>query len=167
MRISIPREFLPGERRVAATPESVKKLIAMGFEVSVERSAGDAAALPDRLFEAAGAAIVDDPWTGADVILKVRPPSLRADGKHEADLVPEGAVFVSFLWPARNKDLVERLAARKVTAIAIDAKSSMSSMRTDKGVEWRAAFASSRSVIAMKCRREKTPVSGSICTVFP
>ncbi len=120
MRISIPREFLPGERRVAATPESVKKLIAMGFEVSVERSAGDAAALPDRLFEAAGAAIVDDPWTGADVILKVRPPSLRADGKHEADLVPEGAVFVSFLWPARNKDLVERLAARKVTAIAID-----------------------------------------------
>ena len=120
MRISIPREFLPGERRVAATPESVKKLIAMGFEVSVERSAGDGAALPDRLFEAAGATIVDDPWTGADVILKVRPPSLRPDGKHEADLAPEGSMVISFLWPARNRELIEKLASRKVNAIAMD-----------------------------------------------
>ncbi len=120
MRVSIPREFLPGERRVAATPESVKKLIAMGFEVQVERSAGDGAALPDRLYQEAGAAIVDDPWTGADVVLKVRPPAERPDGRHEADLAPEGAVLVSFLWPARNKDLVDRLAARRVTALAMD-----------------------------------------------
>ncbi len=120
MRISIPREFLPGERRVAATPESVKKLIAMGFEVTVERSAGDGASLPDRLFEAAGATIVDDPWTGADVIIKMRPPSLRPDGKHEADLAPEGSMVISFLWPARNRELIERLASRKVDAIAMD-----------------------------------------------
>jgi H+-translocating NAD(P) transhydrogenase subunit alpha len=120
MRISIPREFLPGERRVAATPESVKKLVKMGFEVCVEHAAGDGAALPDRLFADAGATLVDDPWTGADVVLKVRPPSLRPDGRHEADLIPEGATVVSFLWAARNRELVERMAARKITALAMD-----------------------------------------------
>ncbi|MFO0606060.1 MAG: Re/Si-specific NAD(P)(+) transhydrogenase subunit alpha [Polyangiales bacterium] len=120
MRVSIPKEILPGERRVAASPDSVKKLVAMGFEVAVERGAGDRAATPDRLFEAAGAAVVDDPWAGADVVLKVRPPSVREDGRDEAELVPEGATLVSFLWPARNGELVARLAARNVTALAID-----------------------------------------------
>jgi NAD(P) transhydrogenase subunit alpha len=120
MRVSIPREFLPGERRVAATPESVKKLISMGFEVCVERSAGDGASLPDRLYEAVGATLVDDPWSGADVVLKVRPPSELPDGRHEADLVPEGATLIAFLWPARNTELVERLRARNVTALAMD-----------------------------------------------
>lgn len=120
MRVSIPREFLPGERRVAATPESVKKLISMGFEVCVERSAGDGASLPDRLYEEVGATLVDDPWSGADVVLKVRPPSERPDGRHEADLVPEGATLIAFLWPARNTELVERLRARNVTSLAMD-----------------------------------------------
>lgn len=120
MRVSIPKEILPGERRVAASPDSVKKLLAMGFEVSVERGAGERAALPDRLFEAAGATIVDDPWAGADLVLKVRPPATRDDGREEAELIPEGATLVSFLWPARNGELLAKLAARNVTALAID-----------------------------------------------
>jgi NAD(P) transhydrogenase subunit alpha len=120
MRVSIPKEILPGERRVAASPDSVKKLLAMGFEVALERGAGERAALPDRLFEAVGAKVVDDPWAGADVILKVRPPALRDDGRDEAELIPEGATLISFLWPARNTELVARLAARRVTALAID-----------------------------------------------
>ncbi len=120
MQVSIPREVLPGERRVAATPESVKKLIAMGFTVHVERGAGALAALPDRLYEAAGATMVDDPWKGARVVLKVRPPAERHDGTHERELIPEGALLVSFLWPARNADLVAHLASRHVDALAID-----------------------------------------------
>jgi NAD(P) transhydrogenase subunit alpha len=120
MRISIPRETHHGERRVAATPESVKKLIAMGFTVAVERGAGDGAHLPDRLYEEVDAELVSDPWQGTDVVLKVRPPHIREDGVDEVDRIPDGSVFIAFLWPARNKELLDRLAAKRVTALAID-----------------------------------------------
>jgi NAD(P) transhydrogenase subunit alpha len=109
---------------VAATPETVARLLKLGFEVTVEAGAGVGAAFSDEDYEAAGARVVKDAralWADADVVLKVQPPDQHPGlGVHEVDLLKPGATLISFLWPGKNKELVERLAARKVTAIAID-----------------------------------------------
>jgi len=124
MRIAVPRECRPGERRVAATPDNVARLIKLGFEVSVESEAGALASFGDDDYAAAGATVVADTralWQGADIVLKVLPPDQHpALGAHEADLLKEGATLISFLWPAKNEALLQRLAARKATAIATD-----------------------------------------------
>jgi NAD(P) transhydrogenase subunit alpha len=118
MVLAVPKESWPGERRVAATPETVTRLVGMGFDVRVEADAGLKASFADEEYVKAGATIVADGsglWSGADVLLKVQPPS-----PDEADRFKPGTVLISFLWPGKNKELIERLAARKVTAIAID-----------------------------------------------
>jgi len=123
MKVGIAREIRPGERRVAATPDTTRRLVKLGFEVCIERDAGRGASFPDADFEAAGAKIVDrlELWSGSEILLKVQPPEMEvALQTHEADLLAEGAVLISFLWPAKNQDLVERLRARKVTAFAMD-----------------------------------------------
>jgi NAD(P) transhydrogenase subunit alpha len=122
MRVGIPREIGLGERRVAATPETTKRLLKLGFEVCVERGAGELASFQDADYEAAGAALADDPaavWA-SDVVLKVRPPEAMPDGRHEADLLREGSLLVSFVWPAKNPELVARLAGRRATVLAMD-----------------------------------------------
>ncbi len=123
MIIGIPREIAQNERRVAATPTLVAKIIKLGAEVIVEAGAGEGAQLLDGAYAETGARIVADAatlWAEADVVLKVRAPMLRADGKHEADLIKEGAHLISFVWPAQNKALLEQLAERKVTLLAMD-----------------------------------------------
>ncbi len=124
MQIAIPREIRPGERRVAATPDTVARLRKLGFTVRVEAGAGVGASMSDADYAAAGAEVVADTralWGEADLLLKVRPPEANpALGVHEADLLREGATLVSFLYPGKNKALVERLAARKVSALALD-----------------------------------------------
>ena len=118
MVLAVPKESWPGERRVAATPETVTKLVGMGFEVRVETQAGLAAAFADDAYEKAGATVVPDRaalWGAADILVKVQPPT--AD---EVDLLKAGAMLISFLWPVKNKDLIDRMAARKVNAIAMD-----------------------------------------------
>jgi NAD(P) transhydrogenase subunit alpha len=124
MKVAVPREIHPGERRVAATPETVKRLLKLGFEVLVEADAGAAASFPDELYEAAGARIVratTELWKDGDIVIKVRPPEMNRDlGRHESELLSEGQTFISFLWPATHTDLVDKLAARKVTALAMD-----------------------------------------------
>ncbi|MGD9904557.1 MAG: Re/Si-specific NAD(P)(+) transhydrogenase subunit alpha [Vicinamibacterales bacterium] len=118
MVLAVPMESWPGERRVAATPETVTRLVGMGFEVQIEAEAGLKAAFADEDYVKAGATVVSDPaalWAGADVLLKVQPPS-----PEEADRLKAGAVLISFLWPGKNTALVERLAARGATAIAMD-----------------------------------------------
>jgi NAD(P) transhydrogenase subunit alpha len=123
MRIGVPKETRAGERRVATTPETIGRLKKLGFDVVVEHDAGSGAAFPDDDYRNAGATISDDVrevWS-ADIVLKVQPPDIHpALGVHEADLLRPGATLVSFLWPGKNKELVDRLAARKVSAIAID-----------------------------------------------
>ncbi len=123
--IGVPREVFPGERRVAATPESIARLQKLGFEVSVESGAGAEAGFTDEVYAEAGAKVVDDPkdlWAAADIVLKVRAPMERPDmpGVHEADWLKAGATLVSFIWPASNEDLVKRLAARNATVFAMD-----------------------------------------------
>src|SRR5688572_23410760 len=124
MRLAVPREVRPGERRVAATPETAARLIKLGFEVLVETGAGEKASFPDSAYEKAGAIVVKDTielWEQGDIVLKVQPPEDHPTLKrHEVELLREGGTLVSFLWPAKNKELIERLAARKATAIAID-----------------------------------------------
>ena len=124
MKIGIPREIFEDERRVAATPPSVHKLIGLGYEVMVEAGAGEAANYTDDAYEKVGATIAADTkslWQDADFILKVRAPMKNPSlKKHEVDLMKEGAFLVSYLWPAQNPELLEKLAAKKITSFAID-----------------------------------------------
>ena len=123
MRIGVPKEIRPGERRVAATPETVARLSKLGFEVAVETGAGAGAAFPDEDYQKVGARIAPttrELWAFADIVLKVQPPEQHGDLGHEADLLREGATLVSFIWPAKNQELIERLAKRKATVLAMD-----------------------------------------------
>ena len=124
MKIGIPKEIRPGERRVAATPDTVSRLLKLGFEVQVESQAGAGASFADADYAAIGAAVMPaarELWDQSELILKVQPPEHNvALGMHEADLLREGGTLVSFIWPAKNGELVERLAARRATVLAMD-----------------------------------------------
>jgi NAD(P) transhydrogenase subunit alpha len=116
--IGVPRESAAGEKRVATVPEVVERLIKLGFRVAVQSGAGDAANFADDTYRAAGAEIVGDAarlWASADIIFKVRAPSAE-----EVQLLRPGATLVSFVWPAQNPSLMQALAARKVTVLAMD-----------------------------------------------
>ena len=118
MMIGIPKETFPCERRVAAIPEVVEKLIKLGFMTSVESGAGEGANFSDEDYKAVGATIVPnaaDLWSVADMVFKVRAPSVS-----EIPLMKEGATLVSFIWPAQNPELIQQLATRKATVIAMD-----------------------------------------------
>ncbi|HXU02225.1 MAG TPA: Re/Si-specific NAD(P)(+) transhydrogenase subunit alpha [Polyangia bacterium] len=123
MKVGIPKEIYPHECRVAATPDTVEKLVKLGLEVMVESGAGEASTFADAAYIEAGARIVDSnaAFADADIVFKVRAPIARPGGAHEADLLKAGAILISFIWPAQNKPLVDRLAARKVTVFAMDA----------------------------------------------
>jgi len=117
--IGIPKEIAAGEKRVATVPEVVEKLVKLGFQVAVETGAGNASNFSDDVYRAAGAEIIADAarlWAGSDIVFKVRGPS--AD---EVRLLREGGTLISFIWPAQNPDLMQQLAARKATVLAIDA----------------------------------------------
>jgi NAD(P) transhydrogenase subunit alpha len=113
--IGVPRESAAGEKRVATVPEVLERLVKLGFRVAVESGAGDAANFSDEAYRAAGAEIVSSVWGTADVVFKVRPPSLD-----EVARLREGATLVSFLYPAQNPALMRALAARRATVLAMD-----------------------------------------------
>lgn len=123
MKIAVPREIRAGETRVALDPESCKKLVQLGMEVAVETGAGSAANFQDRAYQEAGATLAADAaslFASAGFVLKVNAPQERPDGTHEVDLIPEGALFLASLFPARNLEAVKRLAARNLTAFSTD-----------------------------------------------
>jgi NAD(P) transhydrogenase subunit alpha len=123
MRIFVPKEIAERETRVALVPESVTRLVKAGHEVVVEAGAGERAALTDAAYQEAGAALVPDAkaaYAQADMTVKVREPLPLAGGGHEADLVRAGSVLIGFLNPARNADLLHRLAARGIYAFAME-----------------------------------------------
>jgi NAD(P) transhydrogenase subunit alpha len=116
--IGVPKETAAGEKRVATVPEAVEKLIKLGFSVKVESGAGDAANCSDDVYRAAGAQIVDGAarlWAESDIVFKVCVPTAE-----EVGLMHEGQTLITFIWPAQNPELMQQLAARKVTALAID-----------------------------------------------
>ena len=116
--IGVPTETFPGEKRVATVPEVIPKLAKLGFSVIVQSGAGAGASISDDAYAAAGAKIVADAaavWSGADIVFKVRAPGLdEVEGMHE------GQILASFIWPAQNPDLLQKLAAKKVTVLAMD-----------------------------------------------
>ncbi len=118
-RIGVPRETFPGEKRVATVPEAVVKLVKLGFAVVVESGAGELAQLGDDDYREAGASIAPtaaELWSGSDIVFKVRAPT-----PDEVALMHEGQTLIGFIWPAQNPELMQQLAAKKVTALSIDA----------------------------------------------
>ena len=122
--IGIPKEIHPGEKRVAATPQTILKLRKLGFDVVVESGAGHGINAANSEYREAGATVIDDTremWAASDVVMKVRPPEQnQALGVHEADLLKKGATLLGFIWPAQNRELLDRLAARKATVFGMD-----------------------------------------------
>ncbi len=117
MDVGVPRETVPYEKRVALVPDGVAKLAKSGLGVIVEAGAGAGASVTDEMYRDAGATVVDkaaDILGKADIILKVQPPSVE-----EVRAIKEGAILISFLQAARNRDILEALAARRVTALSM------------------------------------------------
>ena len=116
--IGVPKEVFPGEKRVATVPEAVLKLVKLGFRVIVQSGAGDAANFGDDSYREAGAEVAPtaaELWAKSDIVFKVRPPSAA-----EVGLMREGGTLIGFIWPAQNPDLMQQLAAKKATVLAID-----------------------------------------------
>jgi NAD(P) transhydrogenase subunit alpha len=124
MLIAVPRETRAGETRVALTPESCKKLIQAGYAVAVESGAGAAAFYPDEAYREAGASLATDAAAmigSADIVLKINPPEPAGGGRDEIGAMKPGTILLGSLMPLRNLEVVDALAARRVTAFSTDA----------------------------------------------
>ncbi|XP_039628796.1 NAD(P) transhydrogenase, mitochondrial-like [Polypterus senegalus] len=120
--VGVPKEILKNERRVAVSPAGVQALVKQGFNVQVESGAGEEAKFSDDQYKEAGAKINDTKNVfGSDLILKVRAPTFNsALGIHEAELLKPKSTLISFIYPAQNPDLMEKLAKQNVTVLAMD-----------------------------------------------
>jgi proton-translocating NAD(P)+ transhydrogenase subunit alpha len=124
MRIAVPRETAAGEPRVALVPESCKKLLQAGYEISIEAGAGEPAGFADETYREVGVDVQADPqalFGAAELVLKVTAPVNGASGRNEVQWMRPGTIYVGSLMPLRNLDVVRALAARKITAFATDA----------------------------------------------
>lgn len=125
MKIGVPKEIHAGEKRVATTPEVAAQIIKLGFTVSIESGAGVAANFSDEAYQKAGCTISKTAqalWKNADLVLKVRPPEVHPKlAIDEIQLLPAGGHLISFIWPAQNKALLQKLAAKNATVLAMDA----------------------------------------------
>ncbi|MWD29522.1 Re/Si-specific NAD(P)(+) transhydrogenase subunit alpha [Aquicoccus sp. SCR17] len=118
MKIGTPKEVMPGEARVAMTPDSARQLQKLGHDCIIETGAGVAAGFPDAAYEEAGVTIAKTGaqlWKDADIVAKVRPPT-----ETEAKRFREGQTLISFFWPAQNEALMDQLAKKGSTVIAMD-----------------------------------------------
>ena len=124
MRIGVPREQRPGEHRVAASPDTVKRLVGKGVEVLVERGAGAGARFADQAFADAGARLIEEPealYREAEIVLKVRRPLAPGEGAvEEMALLRPGQVLIGMLNPYQNRDQVAAYAEAGVTAFALE-----------------------------------------------
>lgn len=123
MKIAIPKERREHEKRVAASPDTVKKFVGLGAEVIVETGAGDTSSFSDQNYKDAGASIAKDAATAlkdADVVLKVQRPLTKAEGTDELSLFKKGSTLVSVLAPLQNKEQVQAFADAGVEAHAME-----------------------------------------------
>ncbi|MEQ1485167.1 Re/Si-specific NAD(P)(+) transhydrogenase subunit alpha [Methyloglobulus sp.] len=124
MKIGVPKEIHPGEKRVATTPEAAEQLIKLGFAVCIESGAGVNANISDEVYKEAGVEIVKDAktlWQTADIVMKVRAPQQHPElNINEIDLLPQGGKLISFIWPAQNEALMKQLATKGATVLAMD-----------------------------------------------
>ena len=157
-RIFVPRESTPGEKRVAATPETVKRYLKAGVTVGVETGAGAGAYISDEAFRDAGAEIVADArqgWTNADIVLKVAPPTRHAQLGDEAVLLKDGAVLVCHVWAYKNLPLVKTLAARKISCLALELVPRISRAQTMDVLSSQANVAGYKAVLLAAARLPK------------
>jgi H+-translocating NAD(P) transhydrogenase subunit alpha len=115
MRVGVPKETAPGERRVALVPDAVSKLSGQGFEIVVERGAGEEAGFEDAAYEEAGTALADSVWGDAEAIVKVQRPS-----SEEIERLRDGDVLIGFLQPLTDREGIERLTAHGVIGFAME-----------------------------------------------
>ena len=145
LTIGVPRETFAGEKRVAAAPEVVEKLIKLGFSIRIESGAGAAANFSDQAFVAAGASIAANAaelFATSDIVFKVRAPS-----PEEVTAIRPGTTLVSFIWPAQNPDLMKQMAERKLTVLAMDSVPRISRAQKMDALSSMANIAGHRAVI--------------------
>ncbi|MEQ4510056.1 MAG: Re/Si-specific NAD(P)(+) transhydrogenase subunit alpha [Dickeya sp.] len=143
MRIGVPKERLANEARVAATPKTVEQLLKLGFEVAIERGAGKPASFDDSAYEQAGAIILDtaEIWQ-SDILFKVNAPL-----DEEIELTRAGSTIISFIWPSQNPALLEKLAARQVTVLAMDSVPRISRAQSMDALSSMANIAGYRAIV--------------------
>ena len=124
MKIGVPKEIHPGEKRVATTPDVAEKIIKLGFEVSVETGAGLGANISDEAYKEVGCTIRKNAktlWQNSDIVMKVRPPETHPElAIDESELLSKNGCLISFIWPAQNDALLHKLANNNVTVLAMD-----------------------------------------------
>lgn len=153
--VFVPTERSVGETRVAATPDTVRRLLKAGFTVSVEHDAGVQAHISDGAYAEAGAALVmscqvSSAWSDADVVLKVAPPSLD-----EVALMREGALLIGFLSPSSELDVVRALRDRGVTAMAMELVPRISRAQTMDALSSQASIAGYKAVLLAASRLDR------------
>ncbi|MFA6053579.1 MAG: Re/Si-specific NAD(P)(+) transhydrogenase subunit alpha [Methylobacter sp.] len=130
MKIGVPKEIHEGEKRVATTPEAAEQIIKLGFSVLLESGAGLGANISDDAYKEVGVEIVKNAktlWKNSDIVMKVRAPERHPElAIDEIDLLSNGSCLISFIWPAQNEALMQKLAAKKTTVLAMDSVPRMS-----------------------------------------
>ena len=158
-KVFIPRERHAGETRVAATPETVKKLIQRGLEVTVESGAGVSASFEDAAYEAAGATVggnLAELWSSADLVLKVTPLADNSDlGKPEYEAVKEGALVTSLFAPHQNLEMVKSFADRKVSTLSMELVPRISRAQSMDALSSQASIAGYKAVLLVAHRLDK------------
>jgi NAD(P) transhydrogenase subunit alpha len=123
MKLAVPKERRAHERRVAVTPDTVKKLVALGLDVVVESGAGAAAAITDEAYRAAGAVVAAEETQtlgNADIILKVQRPLSAAEGLDEFAMIRPGAMLIGLLSPYQTPDAIREYARRRIDAFSME-----------------------------------------------
>ena len=151
MKIGIPKEIHQGEKRVATTPEAATQIMKLGFSVSIESGAGLNADISDEAYKEVGVEVVSDTralWKQSNIIMKVRAPEYNLElDTEEIDLLTSGACLISFIWPAQNEALMQKLAAKQVTVLAMDSVPRMSRAQKLDALSSMANIAGYRAII--------------------
>ena len=151
MKIGIPKEIHQGEKRVATTPEAATQIMKLGFSVSIESGAGLNADISDEAYKDVGVEVIADTralWKQSNIIMKVRAPEYNLElDIEEIDLLTSGACLISFIWPAQNEALMQKLAAKQVTVLAMDSVPRMSRAQKLDALSSMANIAGYRAII--------------------
>jgi NAD(P) transhydrogenase subunit alpha len=159
MKVAVPKEISPQERRVALTPQVIAKLVGSGFEVFVQQGAGEGSFYSDDAYREAGAVVVnsiEELYQNSQVILKVQPPLIDAKKNiDEVRRIPEGTVLISFLEPFRNPRLAAELAKRSITSFSMDTIPRISRAQSMDALSSQASAAGYKAVLIAACEIRK------------
>ncbi|WIV11042.1 NAD(P) transhydrogenase subunit alpha [Proteiniborus sp. MB09-C3] len=168
LTIGVPKEIMKGEKRVAATPETVEKMVQNGAVVLVEKGAGSNSLMADSDYEKVGAKIVDkveELFNQSDIILKVKEPVFNSEvGKHEVDMLKKGQVLITFLHPAapKNHEMIKSLAKSGATSLTLDGIPRISRAQTMDALTSMSAVAGYKSVLLAANKLAKfVPMTGT------